>query len=149
MKRPGSDRGTIKKVEHSCPACHESHEVAECNAFITASANKRYEIIKSTGFCFRCLKHGHLSTDCTSKTTCEECNRRHHTLLHGAIVTRNRQPEEALDPPTQQHFPKTTTEIKAEQSSPTSEYFCITAMIYVDICSRIVLENFGHFTGTL
>ena len=34
------------------------------------------------GLCFGCLRHGHMSKNCTGKSVCKICQRRHPTSLH-------------------------------------------------------------------
>jgi len=77
-----------------CPECNGSHILQKCEKFISASVDERHRMIKTRGLCFRCLRPGHISSKCSSKSSCKECNKHHHTLLHGAKRrTRQDQPE--------------------------------------------------------
>jgi hypothetical protein len=44
--------------------------------------NEKREFIKSKGLCFGCLKPGHRSQQCTSRSECKKCKKRHPTCLH-------------------------------------------------------------------
>ena len=65
-----------------CPICEGNHSAVKCHKVLNASPVERYDIFLSKGLCFRCAKSSHLSRNCPSKSTCGECGKRHHTLLH-------------------------------------------------------------------
>ncbi|CAL8145348.1 unnamed protein product [Orchesella dallaii] len=58
--------------------------------FLTKSPKERSEMVKQQRLCFNCLRKDHRILNCSSKTTCRKCHRRHHTLLHE---------DRAVDPP--------------------------------------------------
>ena len=70
-----------------CSICMGNHPVAKCIKLSSASLDEKYDIVRSKRLCFRCLKPGHLSRDCQSRSNCRDCNNRHHTLLHGLNPT--------------------------------------------------------------
>lgn len=37
------------------------------------------------GLCFKCLDHGHLSKDCSTKLECIACHKTHATANHGSV----------------------------------------------------------------
>ena len=39
------------------------------------------QLLKKAGRCFVCLRTGHISKECRSKTRCSKCSRRHHTTI--------------------------------------------------------------------
>ena len=65
-----------------CSICMGNHPVAKCIKLSSASLDEKYDIVRSKRLCFRCLKPGHLSRDCQSRSNCRDCSKRHHTLLH-------------------------------------------------------------------
>ncbi|KAK3704924.1 hypothetical protein QZH41_016749 [Actinostola sp. cb2023] len=71
-------------TDQLCQVCNGKHDLAKCSKFLKSSAEERSEVIRSNKLCFRCFKKGHVSADCQSNPSCEECGKRHHTLLHGA-----------------------------------------------------------------
>ena len=44
---------------------------------------QRREYVMEQRLCWNCLKPGHRAGKCFSKPACNQCNRRHHPLLHG------------------------------------------------------------------
>ncbi|XP_077966575.1 uncharacterized protein LOC144420797 [Styela clava] len=67
-----------------CKCCSFSHLLSKCEKFNAKSIEERVNFLKEFGFCFNCLRGGHLVKDCKSQYTCtvKGCGRRHHTLLH-------------------------------------------------------------------
>nr|XP_039265634.1 uncharacterized protein LOC120341224 [Styela clava] len=67
-----------------CKCCSFSHLLSKCEKFNSKSIEERVKFLKEIGFCFNCLRGGHLVKDCKSQYTCsvKGCGRRHHTLLH-------------------------------------------------------------------
>ena len=54
-----------------------------CKKFRNKSAKQRKDPIYRPKACFNCLNLGHSSKDCQSTQSCRNCNKRHHTHLHG------------------------------------------------------------------
>ncbi|XP_038120466.1 uncharacterized protein LOC119770154 [Culex quinquefasciatus] len=69
------------KSELKCAVCKANHELWKCDAFKQKSVSDKYEVLKKCGACFNCLARGHRTRACSSRT-CQECGRKHHTLLH-------------------------------------------------------------------
>ena len=67
---------------HKCPIDKEEHYVGKCPKFLAMTVAQRVSEIKKQGLCFNCLSDQHTSKDCLSKSTCRECKRKHHTLIH-------------------------------------------------------------------
>lgn len=42
----------------------------------------RLRTVALQNYCDNCLAHSHVSRECTSSQTCQQCNKRHHTMLH-------------------------------------------------------------------
>ena len=85
VKRPSTEHAE-RNDKYSCPLCNEKHDLYKCPKFNEKSPKERWAIVKSKGYCFNCLRHGHGSRDCKSKINCrkDNCNKRHHTSLHFA-----------------------------------------------------------------
>ena len=60
----------------------QSHRIYTCPKFLTLPIADKYEKVKQLRLCFNCLKEGHGIKTCTSKSTCQKCKRKHHSLLH-------------------------------------------------------------------
>ena len=84
VTKPGETSRTAAPLPHltPCPICEGNHSAVKCQKVLNASPVERYDIFLSKGLCFRCAKSSHLSRNCPSKSTCGECGKRHHTLLH-------------------------------------------------------------------
>ena len=67
----------------SCLYCGESHPLCMCLKLNSVSQREKIEFLKSKGICFGCLKAaGHMSIECRSRLTCDECHLKHPTILH-------------------------------------------------------------------
>ena len=66
-----------------CPICEDKHFIAKCATFNKATADERFEMLKTLRLCFSCFKTNHVSSECRSRSTCDKCGKQHHTLLHG------------------------------------------------------------------
>ena len=65
-----------------CSFCKQSHRIYTCPKFLILSIADKYEKVKELRLCFNCLEEGHGIKTCTSKSTCQKCERKHHSLLH-------------------------------------------------------------------
>ena len=86
-------KGASHKAESNGGGCllHNStgHELTDCYKFKGLNSKDRFEIVKSNGICFRCLKGCHPARSCKVGKLCDVvnegqgvCNRNHHPLLH-------------------------------------------------------------------
>ena len=71
--------------------------LAECPVYKRASdVDARWDLIKPSGACFRCLKFGHRATRCrVGSCGVEGCRRRHHASLHKERHRRPPAPQQA------------------------------------------------------
>ena len=60
----------------SCCYCQQSHPSGTCGTVVQIDARK--QILKKSGRCFVCLRRGHISRECRSKSRCSKCGGRHH-----------------------------------------------------------------------
>ena len=82
------------------PVCKGNHSAVKCHKLVNTSFVQRFDIFRKKGLCFRCARSSHLSRDCPSKSTCGECGKKHHTLLHTNEPTSKDikpQPREKID----------------------------------------------------
>jgi len=63
----------------SCCYCQQAHPSRDCKVVTQAEARK--QILRKSGRCFVCLRHGHLSRECRSKSRCSKCAKKHHTSI--------------------------------------------------------------------
>lgn len=75
-----------------CLCCEREHLLSNCDKFKKMTVDDRWQFIKEKKVCYRCLKEGsHNFRYCNrNKTMCEinNCNRKHHTLLHNPNYSR-------------------------------------------------------------
>ena len=67
-----------------CSLCSGDHGLGQCNKFKELDPRGRKEILMKENRCFLCLQRGHTVARCKFTFKCARCERRHHTLLHGA-----------------------------------------------------------------
>lgn len=67
----------------SCSFCGKNdHNIYRCVDFQSLSSHQKFEFVKKRNFCFNCLGTSHNSKECSSKKTCNQCGRKHHSWLH-------------------------------------------------------------------
>lgn len=60
-----------------CVYCSEDHKAAECTKVTDVSDRK--QILFNKRLCFNCTSGNHRVAYCASKSTCQQCHKRHHT----------------------------------------------------------------------
>ena len=56
-----------------------SHKSGDCPKVVTSSDRK--QTLAKRRLCFNCTGSGHRAAECSSKTSCQNCDRRHHTSI--------------------------------------------------------------------
>ena len=73
----------------SCCYCQQTHSADNCT--VVSQVEDRKQILRKSGRCFVCLRRGHISRECRSRSMCSNCNGRHHTsVCSNASSTRSR-----------------------------------------------------------
>ncbi|XP_055681881.1 uncharacterized protein LOC129789254 [Lutzomyia longipalpis] len=83
-KKP-QPKGTVKSHHTEtlkCPKCSSSHQLFQCDAFKAMTLPDKRRFAFAQKVCYNCLRTNHISEKCPSKSTCRECNQKHHTMLH-------------------------------------------------------------------
>jgi len=65
-----------------CVNCAGSHSLAKCVGFLSLAVEQRSTLAREKRVCFNCLRSGHFTPKCPSKSRCARCRRSHHSLLH-------------------------------------------------------------------
>ena len=131
------------KKNSSCIFCKGPHKPGSCN---TITCHKeRLAIVKSAGLCFNCLAR-HKVSQCTSRFTCKECHRKHHTSLCHAFTMTNRPPQPPSTTRQEQTASTTTT---TDQATPTNSNHCITISIThkclpIEDCHSSCIKRIHH-----
>ena len=63
----------------NCLFCQNKHYSASCTR--VTDPHSRKKILRELRRCFVCLKGGHVSRDCTSRSRCFYCKERHHSSI--------------------------------------------------------------------
>jgi len=79
-------RSSVNSLSVSkCINCTGSHSLAKCEKFLLLSVEQRYTLARKKRVCFNCLRSGHFTPKCPSKSRCKHCRCKHHSLLHFAV----------------------------------------------------------------
>ena len=65
-----------------CIYCNGTHALEECRNIKKLSLKGRYEVLKSKGLCFTCLKSGYLKSASKHNSYFTYCKRCHPSILH-------------------------------------------------------------------
>ena len=66
-----------------CLFCKKpGHALHKCRKLMERSVEERVKFVQSEKLCFGCLKHGHISKNCTSRSVCDKCQKFHPSCLH-------------------------------------------------------------------
>ena len=77
----------VALADVDCPVCEEGgHEASGCPSFLRNSPGDRLQAAIRARLCFVCLRTGHITRECPTKTACRVCgcNQWHATPLHEA-----------------------------------------------------------------
>ena len=79
------------KAKMDCEYCKKDHPLWRCEEFKKMDVRSRWHTTKQLRVCFCCLRRNHTSDQCTRSKTCgiDGCQRRHNSLLHGGLTTRD------------------------------------------------------------
>ena len=107
------------------------------------SPQERLDIVKSAGLCFNCLAR-HKVSQCTSKFSCRECHKKHHTSLCHAFTTNveapppNQLQPEPVPTPTEFTLSSTNSNMTSTNSTATSSFTTMTpaplSTFYTSVC---------------
>jgi hypothetical protein len=75
---------TYVTSKFQCSLCKDSHLLSYCDKFIKYSPKQRMEFVRTSKLCYNCLRQ-YSKNHAFSSQHCKQCNKRHHTLLHGAV----------------------------------------------------------------
>uniref|UniRef100_A0A8D8TTW8 CCHC-type domain-containing protein n=1 Tax=Cacopsylla melanoneura TaxID=428564 RepID=A0A8D8TTW8_9HEMI len=73
---------TRSQRQVTCCVCQGNHSIYFCNQFRNLNDSEKFQTVKQLKLCFNCLKAGHHRNRCNSRTSCNTCYSRHHSLLH-------------------------------------------------------------------
>ena len=76
---PTTGSALVTRNKLDCEFCRGDHLHEECTKVV--DIEKRKELIKRYGRCFKCLKKGHKAQDCRVRVKCASCNGGHHISI--------------------------------------------------------------------
>ncbi|XP_067233763.1 uncharacterized protein [Chanodichthys erythropterus] len=86
-----------EKVKAFCPYCdNNKHYLNGCDNFKLLSKDMKIDWIKTKNRCWRCGR-GHQAANCTLKTLCPTCNKKHLLVLHD-VNGQVKSPQESTAP---------------------------------------------------
>jgi hypothetical protein len=119
----------VSKISHTyaatqvqCSLCNNSHGLFKCDKFLEMQPRQRLSYVKQSKLCFSCLQPFTKAHTC-SKQMCQECHKRHHTLLH---IDKQHQPKNYTgstlnNPPADVRGATSTDFAMDEKGTPTEE----------------------------
>ena len=81
----------------ACCFCQQQHPSSMCTVVVEVEARK--QILKKSGWCFRCLKKGHLSHECRSSVKCFNCHGHHHRSICARVASQQLKPPSSAAQP--------------------------------------------------
>ena len=100
VNEPRSTEREKKSIDRiQCKYCKkDNHNITKCFFLRKLEYDKKLEFIKNAGLCFACLKEGHSAKGCQNRLECNQCKRKHPTILHNENFIKPRE----IKPPAQQ-----------------------------------------------
>uniref|UniRef100_A0A8D8X311 Peptidase A2 domain-containing protein n=1 Tax=Cacopsylla melanoneura TaxID=428564 RepID=A0A8D8X311_9HEMI len=84
LGKSGNEYESTQREVYSCVCCKQGrHKLYECDQFKKLQLKERLALINKHNTCFNCLStNHHAAYNCSSKSVCKFCSRKHHSLLH-------------------------------------------------------------------
>ncbi|XP_065895716.1 uncharacterized protein [Dysidea avara] len=117
------------RKDPNCIFCKGAHKPGLRNT--VTCHRERLSIVKNAGLCFNCLAR-HKVSQCTSRFTCKECRRKHHTSLCQAFTTTDKLPSQSPSTPQQGHTTSATT--ATEQQPVTAVTTASLSALHTSVC---------------
>lgn len=92
----------------TCFYCQkDNHNIFKCHDFSILAPRDRYNFIRDKNRCVNCLSDRHTIKDCISSHVCQDCQQKHHTLLHFKQKFTPQYPQTSHSRPYNQNQPST------------------------------------------
>ncbi|KAJ8351224.1 hypothetical protein SKAU_G00227000 [Synaphobranchus kaupii] len=87
----------------TCIFCKKTgHTLHKCRKLMEKEVSERTKFVQVNKLCFGCLKSGHHSKSCDSRSVCDMCHKRHPTCLHEDRAKDDQRPPQAKPSPSQE-----------------------------------------------
>ncbi|KAG1929509.1 hypothetical protein F2P79_022940 [Pimephales promelas] len=124
-----------------CVFCKRyGHTLHKCRKIMERPIEERLKFVQSEKLCFGCLKAGHNSRSCSSRSVCEKCEKRHPTSLHEDRV--NKSPEQRSKTSEDQSKVNQRSADRSAESHKVQESKPVTS-------NRVVQERNGTHTSSI
>lgn len=127
-----------------CCYCRGSHTMESCRSLGTLPFLDRTDYLKGNGFCYGCLRYGHLRRYCKNKSICRICQGHHPSVLHfdGPIPTRNQHSyDDSTTPQVHNTVANSSTDIPQQNDQPDGRDNTTCTMAIVPVKVRIKGSN--------
>lgn len=120
-------------LKYKCVVCGMNHMIYYCEEFKKLTGEQRFEKAKQLRLCFNCLSSTHPARLCKSGN-CQKCNKRHHTLLHSDVSSKDDSQRIDTSQKEENHSEaaKGVSQAAASTSNKTSTVVLATALILLD-----------------
>ncbi|XP_067432783.1 uncharacterized protein [Thunnus thynnus] len=134
-----------ERTNMSCIFCQKSgHTLHKCRKFMEKPVPDRIKFVQTERLCFGCLKSGHHSKSCNSRSVCDVCHKRHPTCLHAVRPKEEQNPLQAKQTQSQEK-PSTSQEKHQERPQSTQPKGTTTAAT----SNRVILEEANTQTAAI
>ncbi|XP_061736975.1 uncharacterized protein LOC133539000 [Nerophis ophidion] len=102
-----NEKTTTSKEKNvmTCIFCERNnHTLHKCRKFMEKAVTDRVKFIQAERLCFGCLQSGHRSKNCSNRSVCDTCEKKHPTCLHEERTKDEQKPPQAK-PSTSQENP--------------------------------------------
>lgn len=113
-------KNEVKKSQ--CLFCKGEHKLLACELFAKQNVQERINWARTSKLCNNCFSNSHDKSKCTSKFSCKNCAKKHHTLLH--IETKNSTSANVVT------CPMNELSTVANMANSTSDVLLATALVY-------------------
>lgn len=79
-----------KNKEQICSCCGKNHIIYFCEKFKSMKVQERSDMIKNKALCVLCLRGNHKANECSYKSMCPTCGKKHNGLLHFERLNENK-----------------------------------------------------------
>ncbi|XP_029053900.2 uncharacterized protein LOC114881322 [Osmia bicornis bicornis] len=108
---------TTQFALYPCAFCQKDHFLSACLVFRALTPHDRANVVKAHALCVNCLGHHNLRS-CRTSQRCKICDEIHHTMLHGADISKVLVP--GLAPAAAAQTTPTPAPAAATQTTPTT-----------------------------
>ena len=136
-----------------CKLCKErEHYLSKCSRFIAMTPQCRQQSDKTLGNCFNCLGIHSKGMKCSSRRTCNECRKPHHTLLHFPTRVDVKEPQAAhpIDSDITMNSNSNTFNLFSSLDNPSCKIWLSTAIVLIRshygqwFSARALLDSASH-----